>query len=188
MERGERRSRKRSRKASETEQATEESSPPPVKSRRRSSAGKLTQAGGKGNAKTRKKGLTVSFDIAEHSLSVGEGTTAANSGQCTLTLASEATLPGATENIPRTRRGNGAGAGSGDNGGVVKKPVTIKFKNSDFTVSGERFMLILLGVSPTPQFSYLSGNKKRSWKSYKQIVAAERALVWRPSDPTCELP
>jgi INO80 complex subunit C len=164
MERAERR-RKRSRKASETEQATEES-PPPVKTRRRSSAGTLTQGGTKGNARTRKKGLTVSFDIAEHSLSIGEGATGAGSGQCTLTLGSAATPPGATENVPRTRRGSGAGAGSGDIGGVVKKPVAIKFKNDNFT------------------FSYLSLNKKRSWKSYKQIVAAERALVWRPSDPT----
>ena len=139
----EKRSRKRSRKASETEQATEDSSPPPVKSRRRSSAGKLTQAVGKGNVlKTRKKGLTVSFDIAEHSLSVGEGATAGSTGQCTLTLASKATLPVASaENIPRTRSGSGAGAGSGDNGGVVKKSLTIKFKNSDFTVSRGRFML-----------------------------------------------
>ena len=37
-----------------------------------------------------------------------------------------------------------------------------------------------------PQISYLAANKKKPWKNLKQIVAAEKALGWRPDDPICK--
>ena len=192
MDRGEKRARKRSRKASETEQAVEESPPPPMKTRKRSNAEKLTQLEerpSRGNARTRKKGLRVSFDIVEHNLSVGETAPRTGGSECTLTLGNkvERTPPKAAENSENCPL-RGTGAGPNDRGGGVKKRVDIKFKKNDFTVS----TVLLLYVHTTSQywwplqFSYLTGNKKRSWKSFKQIITAERALTWQPSDPTCK--
>ncbi len=36
------------------------------------------------------------------------------------------------------------------------------------------------------QFSYLAGNKKKSWKNFKQIMTMEKGLQWRADDPRCE--
>lgn len=179
--------RKRSRKASETEQVAEEPSPPPAKTRKRSASVKFTQTDEKrsqGNVRTRKKGFKVSFDIVEHNLSVGECATGVGASECVLTLGSTA-----EKKSPRAANGGrrGNGAGSNDVGGMVKKPIDIKFKNSDFTVSVANDIHLSLPVTVLClQFSYLSSIKKRSWKSYKQIIAAERAFSWKPSDPTCE--
>ena len=37
------------------------------------------------------------------------------------------------------------------------------------------------------QFSYLAGNKKKTWKNLKQIMTAEKGLGLGPNDPTCKL-
>ena len=138
MERGERRTRRKSRKISETEQAAEEVSPPPAKRRKRSGQSKSAtpqeekhEKRDRRSEKAKPRAFRVSFDIVEHSLSVGEG--AGSAGGCTLTLASAAERTAASGETGDRR---GSGAGSGDVGGVVKRPaVDIKFKNSDFTVS-----------------------------------------------------
>lgn len=189
MERGEKRARKRSRKASETEQAAEESPPPPMKTRKRSNAEKLTQPEEKptrGTARTRKKGLKVSFDIVEHNLSVGDSASRTGGSECTVTLGNkvERTPPKDAENSENCPL-QGTGAGPNDRGGGVKKRVDIKFKKSDFTVSTVLLQYVRDYCLPL-QFSYLTGNKKRSWKSFKQIITAERGLTWQPSDPTCK--
>lgn len=137
--RGEKRARKRSRKASETEQATEESPPPPMKTRKRSNAEKFPhpeEKPSRGNARTRKKGLKVSFDIVEHNLSVGESAAVTGDSECTLTLENkvEPTPPKAVENTENCPL-RGTGVGPKDRGGGVKKRIDIKFKKSDFTVS-----------------------------------------------------
>lgn len=193
MDRGEKRARKRSRKASETEQAVEESPPPPMKTRKRSNAEKLTQLEEKpsrGNARTRKKGLKVSFDIVEHNLSIGETAPRTGGSECTLTLGNKAerTPPTAAENSENCPL-RGTGAGPNERVGGVKKRVDIKFKKNDFTVSTATVTVLCAHTSGywrPLQFSYLTGNKKRSWKSFKQIITAERALTWQPSDPTCK--
>lgn len=173
----EKRSRKRSRKASERDEVSEEPSPPLVKVRRRSSGGKLCDGEEKkrrGNARSKRRGLRVSFDIVENNLSVGESESATTSGaQCTLTLASSSKNGPPAESPPPAVAKD------------TKKPqsVEIKFKRPDFTVSLD--WCAAAGCNCW-QFSFLAGNKKKAWRSYKQIVAAERALQWRPTDPTCE--
>ena len=130
-------SRKRSRKASEREEASEEPPAPLAKSRRRNSGGKSVEAvekTRKGNARSKRKGLRVSFDIVENRLSVGEGE-AAGSGEagCTLTLASSSgDGPPSVAPEPAPQGTNAAGS---------RKPLTveIKFKRPDFTVSLELF-------------------------------------------------
>ena len=170
--------RKRSRKASEREEASEEPSPPLAKTRRRGSGakpGEGEEKKRKGNARSKRRGLRVSFDIVENNLSVGESESTASSGpQCTLTLASR------SEDAPSSAAPEPASLAG------PRKPVEIKFKKPDFTVSESRVCFILkFQPRICTQFSFLVG-KKRSWRSYKQLLAAERALQWRPTDPTCE--
>lgn len=165
MDRGEKRARKRSRKASETEQAVEESPPPPpMKTRKRSNAEKLTQLEEKpsrGTARTRKKGLKVSFDIVEHNLSVGESAARTGGSECTLTLGNkeDRTPPKAAENSDNCPL-RGTGAGPNDRGDGVKKRVDIKFKKSDFTVS----TVLLLYVHTTSWLLSASAVLLSDWK------------------------
>ena len=122
----EKRNRKRTRKASEREEVSEEPSPPPVKARRRNSGGKageVDERTKRRNTRSRKKALRVSFDIVENSLSVGESEAAA---QCTLTLTGSSTeAPVASDDSP-------------PGWAESRKPQTVemKFKRSNFTVSG----------------------------------------------------
>jgi hypothetical protein len=134
-------SRKRSRKASEREEASEEPPAPLAKSRRRSSGGKSGEAEEKtrkGNARSKRKGLRVSFDILENRLSVGEGETAGSSeAGCTLTLASSSgDGPPSVTPEPAPQTGT---AGTKDAGSRKPQTVEIKFKRPDFTVSMELF-------------------------------------------------
>jgi hypothetical protein len=128
-------SRKRSRKASEREEASEEPPAPLAKSRRRSSGGKSGEAEEKtrkGNARSKRKGLRVSFDILENRLSVGEGETAGSSeAGCTLTLASSSgDGPPSVTPEPAPQTGT---AGTKDAGSRKPQTVEIKFKRPDFT-------------------------------------------------------
>ena len=38
--------------------------------------------------------------------------------------------------------------------------------------------------NPHFSFSYLASNKKKRWRNRKQLVMVERALTWKPDDPT----
>ena len=191
MEKNEKRSRKRSRKVSESEQAQEEPPSPVGKTRRRSATGRFAPAeetsGRAISSRTRNKVLKVSFDILENNLNVGDAAEGVNGSQCSLTLASapeNTPTPGTENHENRIRPGNGAG--SKNKRDIVRKSPEIKFKNNNFNVSVKLPNGWCTIVIWYVQFSYLSSNKKRSWKSYKQIVTAERALPWRPSDVTCE--
>ena len=140
MERtGEKRVRKKSRKASETEVSVEE--PPPVKRRKKNAGGpssSINGASGRAGSevkrgrppseRAKKKRLMVSLDVMEHRLNVGES--GATPGSCTVTVGNG--------------EGGGGGEGDGDGGkgggkegeeAAIRRPqMDIKFKNSKFMV------------------------------------------------------
>lgn len=86
---------------------------------------------------------------------------------------------------------------------VSTKPVKINFKNPKFCVSllptyTHTMAAVCICVTYTLypaifhcehwslQFTYLAGNKKKTWKNFKQIMTAEKSLTWRADDPRCE--
>lgn len=162
----EKRSRKRSRKASERDEVSEEPSPPLVKARRRSSGGKPCDGEEKkkrGNARSKRRGLRVSFDIVENNLSVGESESATTSGaQCTLTLASSSKNGPPAESPPPTVAKD-----------TTKKPqsVEIKFKRPDFTVSwsGVRLLVATAGSFP-------------SWQATRRRRGGATNRLWLPRE------
>ena len=145
----EKRSRKRSRKASERDELLDEPSPTtPAKARRRGSNGRGGQiAEGEmkahGGRALRSKTLRVSFDIIENRLSVGDSETPTSvgavreeeeegrGGQCTLSLSSGSGADG--DRGPENSTRHFVTAEARDLGS--RKQVEMKFKKADFTVS-----------------------------------------------------
>ena len=79
--------------------------------------------------------------------------------------------------------------GNGTNGDSLlsfpRRTLTTKFKNPNFTVRTSTVYFHNHNLFCS-QMSYLAANKKKPWKNLKQIIAAEKALGWRPDDPICK--